>query len=617
MLVSPWRGTGRDLAHMIEPLAPPEPDPAPASQERWGRVVLGAMFGLWLVLSSAIALLIAVQPKVSQWPVLLRFGALALRIGLFYLVWIGQRWARWLLVGLCAVAFVRSIGLLIADPGILNVVFSCIYLGSGGLLAFFKPIEAFLYYQRARRLDLTHRHRRRVRITVAGLLVAGTTAALFSYAHLRNKWPESVKHGLAELKANGVPITLAECDRKYRALGSDPEAVGHFQRAFAAMGKEQPPLMAPQQITQLKPRFILPRLAAMAEPEERAAVVSCLQSNGEALRLLHEGLSYDRCLFPMNLADGFRTLLPHLKPCERAGHLLALESIENIYRDDAAKAGGALLASLHMAEILDNEPTLVGIHIRNRMLVTVCVSLRTCLNVAPLSRQDLALISTRLNGALSKSEDGVLSALVYERCSGMSIFQSSDREIADFLDQGQGRLAVRLSVEGIRVAGILQRDAAYFLQQLDRLEAAVQNSSRQRMGAEFAYIASDLERNQHLLSVDKKQMNIISCMLLPGAVRAMQAHLWARTFGDVTLTSLAVERYRQEVGGPPTDLQSLVPRFLPKIPENPFTDQPLGFRLLPMGYIISSGNVGSHEDGSTRKDKAPFAPDDIVFWVGR
>jgi len=579
--------------------------------------VLGTLLGSWLVVSSAMAVLVAVQPEISQWPVLLHFARVALTIGLFYLVWIGQRWARWFYVGLCTVAIVRAVPRMIAGPDIVKVAFGCIYVGFGGLLAFYKPIDAFLSYQRAGRLGASPRFRRRVRMTVAGLLVTGTAAAIFAYAHLRNKWPEPLKRRLTELKASGVPVTLVECDRRYRALGSNPAAVGHFQKAFAAMAKEQPPLMAPQQVPVLKPRSMLPRLSAMAVQEERAAVISCLQSIAAALRLLHEGMGYDQCLFPMNLTDGFRTLLPHLKPCERAGHLLALERIENVYRGDTEKVGESVLASLHMAEILDDEPTLVGVQIRNRILVTVCMSLRTCLSIAPLPRQDLAGIFARLNGALSRSEASSLSALVYERCIGMSIFQGSNREIADFLDEGQGRFVVRLGVEALRFIGNLQRDAAYFVEQMDRIEAAVRNPSRQRIATELADNASNVERNQHLLSVDKMRANLFSCMLLPGAVRMMQAQLRTQTLGGATLTSLAVERYREEVGHLPPDLQSLVPRFLPKIPHDPYTGQLLGFRLLPQGYVVSSGRASGDEDGTTPKEKARPASDEIVFRIER
>jgi hypothetical protein len=136
--------------------------------------------------------------------------------------------------------------------------------------------------------------------------------------------------------------------------------------------------------------------------------------------------------------------------------------------------------------------------------------------------------------------------------------------------------------------GMLQRDAAFYLDGIDRIESAITRSSRQQMVAELEEVASDIEENQHLLAVDKTRVNVISCMVLPGAVRAMQAHLWTQILADAALTSLSIERYRQETGHPPSDLQVLVPEYLQKIPEDPFSGESLHYQTTTNGYAVSS-----------------------------
>jgi len=219
---------------------------------------------------------------------------------------------------------------------------------------------------------------------------------------------------------------------------------------------------------------------------------------------------------------------------------------------------------------------------------------------------------------MQASEKGLQTAIVNERCQGISIFQGSDQQIADFVLQGEAGLGLRLSVEAMRAAGILQRDAAYYVDSLDRIEAACSATSRERM-LKLADIASDVEQNRHFAATaDKKRLNIISCMLLPGSIRAFQGDLWTQTLGEVTLASLAVERHRQEFGHLPTDLDALVPRYLPKVPEDPYTGHPISFHLLPKGYVVYAPGISSPNSATSRlMHTLQPEPDDIVCKVER
>ncbi len=109
------------------------------------------------------------------------------------------------------------------------------------------------------------------------------------------------------------------------------------------------------------------------------------------------------------------------------------------------------------------------------------------------------------------------------------------------------------------------------------------------------------------------RVDVISCMLLPGLLRAIQKHLWTQTLGEVTVASIAVERYRQEVGQLPPDLDALVPHYLPRVPEDR-TGQLLGFRLLPKVYAADARGPGGRDDSSNPKpEKRGFDSDAIVF----
>jgi len=175
-----------------------------------------------------------------------------------------------------------------------------------------------------------------------------------------------------------------------------------------------------------------------------------------------------------------------------------------------------------------------------------------------------------------------------------------------------------MGVEVVRVGGLLQRDSAFFLDHLGRVEYAAANPSHKEMTKVLAAVGSDVERNQHLAAGDKSKVNIISCMILPGTIRGMQAHLWTQELVDATRTVLAVEGYRQEMGRLPPDLQTLLPRFLVRIPEDAETGQPLGFSAFPKGYAVHSLNGRSRDDDATHpKSKPVFKSDEVVVRIER
>ena len=78
---------------------------------------------------------------------------------------------------------------------------------------------------------------------------------------------------------------------------------------------------------------------------------------------------------------------------------------------------------------------------------------------------------------------------------------------------------------------------------------------------------------------------------------------------DLTTTALALKRYQLAHGDYPSDLSSLVPRFLPSIPRDPADGQPLRYRLKPDGTFLlysigldgkDNGGDPSPADGKTK-----------------
>ena len=62
-------------------------------------------------------------------------------------------------------------------------------------------------------------------------------------------------------------------------------------------------------------------------------------------------------------------------------------------------------------------------------------------------------------------------------------------------------------------------------------------------------------------------------------------------------TVIAVERYRRARGHMPSSLDALVPAFLPRLPEDPFSGKPLLYKQELQAYVIYSVDTNRRDDG--------------------
>jgi hypothetical protein len=118
-------------------------------KEQRGRALLMAIFGSLLLID-----LIAILTDVSQHggeTIISSIIQASLTIALMYAVWIGQRWARWLFVGLVYTAALMVLPSAISRPSILLVGALLVFALAGSLVGFSGGIGSFLRYQRDRR----------------------------------------------------------------------------------------------------------------------------------------------------------------------------------------------------------------------------------------------------------------------------------------------------------------------------------------------------------------------------------------------------------------------------------------------------------------------------------
>ncbi|MCD4823439.1 MAG: hypothetical protein K8S55_02440 [Phycisphaerae bacterium] len=102
-------------------------------------------------------------------------------------------------------------------------------------------------------------------------------------------------------------------------------------------------------------------------------------------------------------------------------------------------------------------------------------------------------------------------------------------------------------------------------------------------------------------------------MYLPSVSRVFDNQDYAKIGLEVEKTAIALAWFHGEKGRWPTGLGELVPKYLPAVPADCFSQNPLVYRPTKQGYILYSVGINQRDDGGV--DNGAGGKDDIVAEV--
>jgi len=109
--------------------------------------------------------------------------------------------------------------------------------------------------------------------------------------------------------------------------------------------------------------------------------------------------------------------------------------------------------------------------------------------------------------------------------------------------------------------------------------------------------------------------------LAPEMDRVMERGFWGKTLHEATLTVLALQRHRQEKGSYPATLEALKQAgYLDVLPADPYSAQPLSYKVANGSFVLYSVGPDFHDDGGQSgrdqdgRPKAWADKGDTVFW---
>jgi hypothetical protein len=348
-----------------------------------------------------------------------------------------------------------------------------------------------------------------------------------------------------------------------------------------------------------------------AEVEQLTTEVADHAAHREAVR---EALARPQFRFPLQLAAGAGTLMPHLARMKEVALEFRAEGWLAVQLGDADRAIRALTDSASLAQLLQDEPILISQLVRISGCALALSQAEQLLSRLRLDEHHLGAVETAIR-SLSQG-DGFRDSMIHERACGIAMFENPkmlSAEVNREEDSPENQYGLSLALAAYGVTGLRQADKVVFLATFEHQLTNAPLNAPERLSAVEAAGSNVLQR------IKAFPPKIISGILLPGLSRAAQKFCHLDAHRDAALTALAIERFRRAHDGAlPETLQQLVPTWLPKIPTDIFDGQPLRYRRLDSGYVVYSvGPDRLDNGGKERPKKGNVKKFDLTFTVER
>ncbi|MBI3860335.1 MAG: hypothetical protein HY290_00410 [Planctomycetia bacterium] len=415
---------------------------------------------------------------------------------------------------------------------------------------------------------------------LTGLLLVGlvTGGGLWYYAS--HAADERLAIQLAKVRARGEPLTLDALNEYYEPASNRPDMTRELVKALKACDADDLKALAATLPIVGQGADIPPPPGPWLQLEE---VDAYLARHDAALKTFREVARQDgTARYPADFRGGFATLIPHAQSIRQAARVLTLQFHVNLHRNRPQEAVDSILEQIALARTLDQEPILVSQLVRLAIAGTVIENVQHALRHAEVADADLA----RLQLGLRKfdHQSSVCRALAGERA--MSYTACIDPNMAQtaiatgqpgpFAGRASSRVAdaTKMLEMNLRIAEAARQSPYAMLQETDQTE---------------------VERKQLSQGVWNRYSYALTVLLTPAYRQSITAFCRAVAKRDCADAALAAERYRRQHGKLPESLEQLVPEFLPSVPVDPFSNEPLKI-------LLTAGELRIYSVGRDRKD---------------
>ena len=448
------------------------------------------------------------------------------------------------------------------------------------------------------------------RICLAALFLLAVLVVCFIVWQVNLAHDVNVK--LAAIRAAGLPTSGAELNAYYSAVPNNENAALVMTQAFALMQD------FPDNRSNEVANFNIPSRGQSLTPEERKLLSSYVEMNSDALARMCEAIKLPESRYPVDYTPGLITLLPHLTKLHKLEKIAGYELMLASQSGDTTDAVVAIESLVGIVHTLDEEPDIIAQLVRVRFSFFVENSLEYYLNITNLNDAQLVELASPIANA--DKTNLMARALIGDRAELIPYFQLKPAWLRnDYVN----KWVSDYPPTKYWFTGVGERDLIYYLKVMDTNIAFANLPFPRNLNAinNFVGEATDKIEQHPYTSFHYEHPFLLSATLLPSTGIILQREAEFATNLHLTVTALAVERFRLAHGRLPENLNELVPKFLSTVPVDPFDGQALRYHRLAKGYVIYSVGADGHDDGGREKpadwkstDKTTY---DITFTVER
>ena len=186
-------------------------------------------------------------------------------------------------------------------------------------------------------------------------LFGAITFVLVIWGGRRLALKRQVDDALAEVEAQGYPMTLEALDAYYPHVPADENGALVYTRAFAL---HQYP--SPEVFYKISSFFMAGGYAAesLDDAETLGQVDEYLDFNEPTVEALHEAAAYERYRYPFDLSLGYYTVFDHHYRAKTAAQLLCLRAFRAAIEMDTARVTESICGALAAQHVVGEESPL-------------------------------------------------------------------------------------------------------------------------------------------------------------------------------------------------------------------------------------------------------------------
>ncbi len=414
---------------------------------------------------------------------------------------------------------------------------------------------------------------------------------------------------LVAIRAQGYPVTLAELDAWY-VTPTDPENAA--LEIIAASRQITDYWTHGGQWMDINYSNNLHEATLPLSVPARAALASIIHSNQTALTLLRTGLAKPHCRYPFDYATyDFFTIQSSRIRIKELNQLLRWETFHYQAEGQPAAAMDSLITQLQLAGTMSTDPSMMALMIRYAILDSALRSLAQQISADSPSTNSLS----RLTPLLLKldQQTSLPRALAGERVYFLERETQKDIASGIYYQTPFDNWPTNLHALGPLIYKYGGHELPDRLHYLELLSSAIE--SAETSSAAMLRFANDTatKHPRDAKPAWSQTRTSNTADTLPFLIRitlSFQAQC------RLARVAVAVESYRNRHGKLPNQMNDLVPAYLDKIPDDPFSASGVLYQRTAEGYrIYSVDEDGLDDGGKDHTERNKPLTSDLVFKV--